>query len=437
MVAKKPTKRNPKLLSDPTCRTSEDLQAEQAMLHKGQLIMQKLEEVYPQVPEGFLHHTNPFTLLIAVVLSAQSLDIKVNEITPELFRIAETPEKMCDLGEARIRDLIKRIGLAPQKAKNIAKLSEVICERFGGKVPQTFEELESLAGVGHKTASVVMMQAFKKPAFPVDTHIHRLACRWGCGDAKSVEKTEAALKRWFPDPSTWGELHVRIILFGREFCPARKHDMELCPICSFAATEESRRLNNVNANKFVAAAKHSNPYSVRDVPPVSIVRKVQVQVKEEYKAKESRSSKKRKNKVEEDEKLQDQEEEKSGGGHERPRTRQRRSVVKSVVTKVESEAAEKAEETVEEMRAEVVDGMGVEDRRSDDKVVAMRRSQRLLTKKASRKTGGASGGVGDDGEEEETFATRSSTEERARIENGTDGRRRRTRSSELRRIDTE
>eukprot|EP00177_Eucheuma_denticulatum_P001796 GFKZ01003217.1.p1 GENE.GFKZ01003217.1~~GFKZ01003217.1.p1 ORF type:complete len:434 (+),score=60.16 GFKZ01003217.1:111-1304(+) len=237
-----------------------------AMLHKANLINEALTTIYPDPPAGFLHHTNPFTLLIAVLLSAQSLDSQVNKVTPNLFHLADTPEKMRALGEDQIRALIKQIGLAPQKAKNICKLSHAICDNFDGKVPDTFKGLESLAGVGHKTASVVMMQAFDTPAFPVDTHIHRLACRWGCGDPKSVEKTEAALKTWFPDPSSWGQLHVRMILFGREYCPARKHNMDQCPICRFAATVESRRANDIHQNKFVAALRHRDPYSVREVP---------------------------------------------------------------------------------------------------------------------------------------------------------------------------
>lgn len=236
-----------------------------AMLQKGKLIMEKLEEVYPEAPKGFLDHSDAFTLLVAVVLSAQSLDIKVNEITPELFRVGGTPEKMRDLGETKIREIIKQIGLAPQKAKNIAKLSTDIFEKFDGNVPDTFEDLESLAGVGHKTASVVMMQAFGKPAFPVDTHIHRLACRWGCGHAKSVVKTEESLKQWFPDPQTWGELHTRIILFGREYCPARNHDMDECPVCCFAATDEALKNNRLFPKKFTAPVSHKNRYSIRDI----------------------------------------------------------------------------------------------------------------------------------------------------------------------------
>lgn len=239
----------------------------EAMLKKGKLIMEKLEELYPEAPKGFLDHTNEFTLLIAVLLSAQSLDVKVNAMTPELFKLGDNPEAMKSLGEARIHSLIKEIGLAPQKSKNIMKLCEMLCNEYDGKVPATFEDLEKLPGVGHKTASVVMMQAFNKPAFPVDTHIHRLACRWGCGDAKSVDKTEASLKEWFPNPDTWAELHIRIILFGREHCPARKHDMDQCPICCFAATDEAKAANG--GTKFVAPATHKNPYSIRDVAPVS------------------------------------------------------------------------------------------------------------------------------------------------------------------------
>lgn len=238
---------------------------EEAMLAKGRLIKEKLEELYPIAPKGFLNYTDEFTLLVAVVLSAQSLDLKVNEVTPELFRQGGTPAKMRALGAEKIRTLIQKVGLAPQKAKNIAKLSATLCDEHDGEVPSTFEELEKLAGVGHKTASVVMIQAFNKPAFPVDTHIHRLACRWGCGEARSVDKTEAALKRWFPSPEDWGDLHVRIILFGREYCPARGHDMQACPICCFARTEEAWRANESNPKKFVAAVRHQNPFSVREV----------------------------------------------------------------------------------------------------------------------------------------------------------------------------
>lgn len=240
------------------------------MLRKGELISKKLEEVYPEAPKGFLDHSDPFTLLVAVLLSAQSLDKKVNAVTPELFRQASTPSAMRDLGEKRIRELIREIGLSPQKAANLARLSAKLVDEYDSVVPDTFEALESLPGVGHKTASVVMMQAFGHPAFPVDTHIHRLACRWGCGDVRSVGRTEAALKKWFPDPLSWGELHTRIILFGREHCPARKHDMDACPVCSFAATDESRASNRDNPTKFVGAAKHENPFSIRESVDVAV-----------------------------------------------------------------------------------------------------------------------------------------------------------------------
>lgn len=250
--------------SKPTTTQVTDPAKTAAMLHKGRLIREALESVYPVAPAGFLDHTDAFTLLVAVLLSAQSLDKKVNQVTPELFRLAPTPAAMRDLGAERIRGIIKQIGLAPQKAKNLEKLSARICDEFHGEVPRTFEGLESLAGVGHKTASVVMMQAFGKPAFPVDTHIHRLACRWGCGDAKSVDKTETELKKWFPEEDSWGELHVRMILFGREHCPARAHDMSKCPVCSFAATRESWKANQIGAKKFIAATSHANPYEIMD-----------------------------------------------------------------------------------------------------------------------------------------------------------------------------
>ncbi|KAI0564230.1 HhH-GPD base excision DNA repair protein [Gracilaria domingensis] len=170
---------------------------------------------------------------------------------------------MVQLGEPAVRAIIKQIGLAPQKARNIVRLSQKLCDRHDGQVPDTFEQLEQLDGVGHKTASVVMMQAFDKPAFPVDTHIHRLACRWGCGNAKSVAKTESSLKLWFPDPRSWATLHTRLILFGRQHCPARNHDMDECAVCSFAATDEARQLNRQFPKKFVPPAKHADPFSVR------------------------------------------------------------------------------------------------------------------------------------------------------------------------------
>lgn len=212
---------------------------------KARRIHTVLDELYPVVPVP-LDHVDPFTLLVAVVLSAQTTDKKVNEVTPELFRRAPGPRAMAALPVDEIRALIREIGLAPQKAKALQGLSQLILDRHDGDVPQSFEELEELPGVGHKTASVVMAQAFGVPAFPVDTHIHRLASRWGLSNGHSVERTEADLKRLFPK-GAWNKLHLQIIYFGREHCPARRHDLAACPICAFAATkariEEERRMN--------------------------------------------------------------------------------------------------------------------------------------------------------------------------------------------------
>lgn len=200
---------------------------------KAARIAAQLEELYPETPVP-LDHTDPFTLLVAVLLSAQTTDKKVNEVTPALFARAATPEAMAELDEAEIRELIRQIGLAPQKAKALKGLATRLVNEFGGQVPASFEALESLPGVGHKTASVVMAQAFGVPAFPVDTHIHRLAARWGLSDGHSVARTEADLKAIFPR-SSWNQLHLRIIFFGREYCPALRHDAAKCPICSWAA----------------------------------------------------------------------------------------------------------------------------------------------------------------------------------------------------------
>jgi len=189
-----------------------------------------LDEIYPEtyIP---LKHKNAYTLLIAVLLSAQSTDKKVNSITPILFSLADNPYKMIKLDIETIREIIKPIGLSGNKSKAIYELSKILIEKFDGKVPDNFDDLESLPGVGHKTASVVMSQAFDFPAFPVDTHIHRLAWRWGLTNGKSVEQTERDLKRIFPE-NTWNKLHLQIIYFGRKYCPARGHDREKCPICS-------------------------------------------------------------------------------------------------------------------------------------------------------------------------------------------------------------
>ena len=204
---------------------------------KAEKIQEILDDLHPQVPIP-LDHVDPYTLLIAVLLSAQTTDKKVNEVTPALFARASTPESMAQVPEEEIHRLIRQIGLAKQKAKNIRKLSEMLRAQ-GGRVPRTFEGLEALPGVGHKTASVVMAQAFGIPAFPVDTHIHRLAARWGLSNGKNVAKTEEDLKRAFPREA-WNKLHLQIIYFGREHCPALYHDLEACPICSWAASKKRK-----------------------------------------------------------------------------------------------------------------------------------------------------------------------------------------------------
>jgi len=206
---------------------------------KAERIRRILDEIYPDSPIP-LQHRDPFTLLVAVLLSAQTTDARVNLVTPALFACASTPEAMAKLSVAEIHDLIRTCGLAPAKAKAIAGLSKILVEQHGGKVPRTFEELEALPGVGHKTASVVMAQAFGIPAFPVDTHIHRLAARWGLSDGSSVERTERDLKSIFPE-SSWIRLHLQIILFGRQHCPALRHDFAQCPICSWAAPKRLHR----------------------------------------------------------------------------------------------------------------------------------------------------------------------------------------------------
>lgn len=192
-----------------------------------------LDELYPDPPIP-LDHRDPFTLLVAVALSAQTTDKKVNQVTPALFAAAPTPAAMAALDEREILGFIREVGLAPTKAKNLRAMARLLVERHGGVVPADMDALEALPGVGHKTASVVMVQAFGVPAFPVDTHIHRLAARWGLSDGKSVKNTEEDLKRFFPR-DTWARRHLQIIYFGREHCPALRHDASRCPICSFAA----------------------------------------------------------------------------------------------------------------------------------------------------------------------------------------------------------
>jgi len=203
-----------------------------------------LDALYPEPPIPLVHQ-DPYTLLVSVMLSAQTTDKKVNEVTPALFAEASDPESMAALPVDRILSFIRTVGLAPTKARNLKAMAEILIERHGGEVPDDIDALEALPGVGHKTASVVMCQAFGRPAFPVDTHIHRLAARWGLSDGKNVVKTEADLKRVFPI-ETWIRRHLQIIYFGREHCPARGHDLSQCEICSWAATkkridEESRR----------------------------------------------------------------------------------------------------------------------------------------------------------------------------------------------------
>ena len=195
---------------------------------KVEYIISKLETLYPN-PEIHLDHENNFTFLVAVMLSAQSTDKKVNEITPKLFSEANTPNKMGKLDVEHIQELIREIGLAPTKARNIKKTSKMLVEKYDGEVPNTFEELEELPGVGHKTASVIMSQAFGEPAFPVDTHIHRLARRWKLSNGKNVQKTEKDLKKKF-DKKLWNKLHLQIIFYGREYCQARKKKCT-CDIC--------------------------------------------------------------------------------------------------------------------------------------------------------------------------------------------------------------
>ncbi len=203
---------------------------------KAEIIISMLEELYPETPIP-LDHSNPFELLVSVLMSAQTTDLKVNEVTPALFSKANNAGDMAKLDVETILNDIRQIGLAPTKSKNILRLSQLLVERHDGQVPRSFEELEDLPGVGHKTASVVMAQAFSVPAFPVDTHIHRLAARWGLSNDTTVEKTEKDLKAIFPK-KLWNKLHLQIIFFGREYCPARFHDLSQCPICSWAASKK-------------------------------------------------------------------------------------------------------------------------------------------------------------------------------------------------------
>ena len=206
---------------------------------KADRIGEILERLYPTPPVP-LDHVDPFTLLVSVMLSAQTTDKKVNEVTPALFKMAPDPQTMAKLPVDRILAKIRTVGLAPTKAKNLKAMSQLLIERHGADVPADIDALEALPGVGHKTASVVMCQAFQVPAFPVDTHIHRLAARWGLSNGKNVVKTEADLKNVFPE-DTWIRRHLQIIYFGREHCPARSHDLSTCNICGWAASKKRIR----------------------------------------------------------------------------------------------------------------------------------------------------------------------------------------------------
>lgn len=196
---------------------------------RAEFIIKRLDKLFPNPPIP-LKHKDPYTLLVAVLLSAQCTDVRVNQVTPILFKKADTPKKMIGLTVEQIEEIVHSCGLGPRKAKSIFELSEIIVNKHDGRVPDSFRELEALPGVGHKTASVVMSQAFNHPAFPVDTHIHRLAQQWGLSNGKNVVQTEKDLKKIFPKDK-WNDLHIQMILFGREICQARKCDGMSCPFC--------------------------------------------------------------------------------------------------------------------------------------------------------------------------------------------------------------
>jgi endonuclease-3 len=206
---------------------------------RAERIQDILDELYPRTPIP-LDHSDPYTLLVAVLLSAQCTDVRVNSVTPKLFAKASDPPSMARLTVSQIQVIIRPCGLAPQKAKAIRGLSRILVDAYDGAVPQDLEALETLPGVGHKTASVVVSQAFGVPAFPVDTHIHRLAARWGLSNGRNVVQTERDLKAVFAR-ERWNDMHLKIIFFGREHCPARGHDLSRCPICGWAATKKRVR----------------------------------------------------------------------------------------------------------------------------------------------------------------------------------------------------
>jgi endonuclease-3 len=204
---------------------------------KARRILEQLDALYPNPPIP-LDHTDAFTLLCAVLMSAQTNDNQVNLVTPALFARYPTPAAMATAPVEDVLACIRTIGLAPTKAKNLCRMAQLLVERHRGEVPASFEALEALPGVGHKTASVVMAQSFGVPAFPVDTHIFRLAHRWGLSTGRTVEQVEADLKAVFPR-SSWNKLHLQIIFFGRQYCPARRHDAAACPICAWAAVPDA------------------------------------------------------------------------------------------------------------------------------------------------------------------------------------------------------
>jgi endonuclease-3 len=233
---------------------------------KARRILRILEELYPEVPIP-LDHRDPFTLLVAVLLSAQTTDAMVNRVTPALFERAPTPEAMAAMSAEEILPFIRTCGLAPSKARNLAALARILVETHGGEVPRSLGALEALPGVGHKTASVVMAQAFGVPAFPVDTHVHRLAARWGLSSGRSVEQTERDLKKIFPE-ERWTRVHLQVIYFGREHCPARHHDMGACRICSWAASKRAivENARRDRAVKQAAAATRAGAKSAASLP---------------------------------------------------------------------------------------------------------------------------------------------------------------------------
>jgi endonuclease-3 len=236
---------------------------------KAEGIQAFLDRLYPDPPIP-LYHTNPFTLCIAVLLSAHTTDKSVNNATPTLFKLADNPGDMFKLGPDRIQEIIRKVGLSRTKSRNVWNLSRILLEKHGGKLPRTFEELEELPGVGHKTASVVMCQAFGQPAFPVDTHIHRLAERWGLSNGRNVEQTEADLKAVFPREK-WPKLHLQIIYYGREYCPARNHDLTLCELCrrygTAAVKAEAKRPVKAEAKRPGKAGTAAKPNVLRKTPP--------------------------------------------------------------------------------------------------------------------------------------------------------------------------